>query len=72
MKNWTMRELYGKTYKESNVHVLNLMFEPDVAIAGLSRGKNISVKIGIGAKATDVANALIKAGQNIFEELKKG
>jgi hypothetical protein len=71
MKVWKLKEVHGKTHKESGVHVLQFMFEPEGAIIGLSTGKNITVKIGIGAKMPDVCEMLVKAAAGIHEELKK-
>jgi hypothetical protein len=72
MKNEQLVKVEGVTDKASNCHVLTFYFQPDGALIGLSRGKKIQVKLGLNYKASDLAMALVRTVNEIFDELKKG
>jgi hypothetical protein len=72
MKNERLVKVEGLTDKASNCHVLTFYFEPDGGLIGLSRGKRIQVKLGLKYRASDLAMALVKTVENIYDELKKG
>jgi len=72
MKNEQLIKVEGLTDKASNCHVLTFYFQPDGAIIGLSRGKKIQVKMGLKYRAADLAAALVRTVENIYDELKKG
>ena len=71
MKNDRLVKVQGLTDKASNCHVLIFDFEPSGGIIGLSKGKRIQVKLGMNYKASDLAMALVKTVEEIFDELKK-
>jgi hypothetical protein len=50
---------------------LSFYFQPDGALIGLSRGKRIQVKLGLNYKASDLAMALVRTVEEIFDKLKK-
>ncbi len=71
MREYILKEVHAKTHKESRVHVFQFMFEPEGAIIG-SIGKNVTVKLGMGAKMPDVCAGLVKMADAIHEKLKEG
>lgn len=71
MKNEHLVKVEGVTDKASNCHVLTFFFEPDGGLIGLSRGKKIQVRMGLKYRASDLAMALVKTVEQIFDELKK-
>jgi len=63
--------VHAVTDRASNLHMVNFAFEPRIA-SWDSKGKMITLKIDLKATASEVADYLIKAGNMIYEELKKG
>jgi hypothetical protein len=71
VKNDRLVKVDGVTDKASNCHVLTFYFQSDGALIGLSKGKKIQVKLGLNYKASDLAMALVRTVEEIFDELKK-
>jgi len=71
MKDLPLMGCHALTDKASNLHMINFAFEPNISLFD-SKGKMITLKIGLHATASEVADYLMKAGHMIYEELKKG
>ena len=57
--------------KASGVFGVLFMFEPHIVVTG-TMGKVFTLTMPRKSKASELANYLIKVGQSIHEELKKG
>ena len=71
MKDLPLLGVRAVTDKDSNLYMIHFFFEPHISITG-TVGKVITVKLSNKYNASDLANALIKAGQMIYDEIKKG
>jgi len=70
LKNTKLMGVAAETDNASNVFALHFAFEPQIALAGMT-GKRVSIKMSRKFKAADVADSLIKAGNMLYDELRK-